>query len=147
MVDSCPSINVRPIDPVTNLNLVLANTASKPLHKYQTNCLIACALACCCVPYTLAHPSAEWNLPSDSSSTFNMTPWMISPLHASATSRSHMHVILNQPRVISCRSTHPLGMRYVLPRHRIRTPSTITLLHRCRRSSPSSLSVELLSPI
>jgi hypothetical protein len=53
--------------------------------------------------------------------------------------------ILNQPRAIACRSTHPLGMRHVFSRHRIRTASTLTLLHHCRRSSPTSVSVGLSS--
>jgi hypothetical protein len=118
---------------ITNLNLVLANTASPSPHTCQTTCMTACVLVCCRVPcfrtprryyriehpqawprspetcthtisgptadnhqsfstdaefhassgplssspdpYTVAPPSAEWNLPSDSSSTFNTTPW------------------------------------------------------------------------
>jgi hypothetical protein len=54
--------------------------------------------------------------------------------------------VSNQSRVIACRSTHPLGMRHVFPRHRIRTASVLTLLRHCRRSSPSSVSVRLSSP-
>jgi hypothetical protein len=54
--------------------------------------------------------------------------------------------VLNQPRAIACRSTHPSGMRHVFPCHRIRIASALTLLRRCRRSSPSSVSVRLSSP-
>lgn len=35
MADSCPSLQTVLIDPVTNLNLVPANTASAPLHTCQ----------------------------------------------------------------------------------------------------------------
>jgi hypothetical protein len=41
---------------VTNFNLVLANTASAPLHTCQTNCMTAYALVCCCIP-CLPHAS------------------------------------------------------------------------------------------
>jgi hypothetical protein len=54
--------------------------------------------------------------------------------------------VLNQPRAIACRSSHPSGMRHVFPRYRIWTSSALTLLRRCHRSSPSSASVRLSSP-
>jgi hypothetical protein len=38
-----------PIDLVTDFNLVLANTASAPMHTGQTNCPTAYALVCHCV--------------------------------------------------------------------------------------------------
>jgi hypothetical protein len=42
--------------------------------------------------------------------------------------------VLNQPRATACRSTHPLGMHHVFPRHKIRTTSALTLVRHCRRS-------------
>lgn len=57
MADSClsPDASIS-IDPVTNLNPILANTASAPLHTHLTTCLTACALVCRRVP-CLPHAS------------------------------------------------------------------------------------------
>jgi hypothetical protein len=41
------------IDPITNLNLVLANTATAHLHTRQTTCPTSSALVRCCVPCLL----------------------------------------------------------------------------------------------
>ena len=58
MADSCLSPDASmSIDSVTNLNPILANTASAPLHTYLTTCLTACALVCHCVP-CLPHASS-----------------------------------------------------------------------------------------
>jgi hypothetical protein len=76
-----------------------------------------------------------------------MTPrWRISQPRAMSTSSFHVCIVLNQFRAIACQSTHPLGMHHVFPHHRIRTPSTITLLQCCHQTSQSSVSVRLSSP-
>jgi hypothetical protein len=78
MANSCPHLTSNPIDLVTNLNLVLANTASTPMHICQTNCLTACALVCRCVPCV---PHALSLLPRRTSAILAKISWVAYPHH------------------------------------------------------------------
>jgi hypothetical protein len=66
------------IDPVTNFNLVLANTASAPLHTCQTNYPTAYALVCRCVP-CLPHTSPL--SPRRASAILPKISWVVYPHH------------------------------------------------------------------
>ena len=77
-----------PIDPVTNLNLVLANTVSAPLHTHQTTRPTTCALVCCCVT-CLPHTSSL--SPRRASAILAKISWGAHPHHLRPHCRSISH--------------------------------------------------------
>lgn len=106
---------------------------STPAHM-SSHCLTAYALVCCrvsCLPHTSP-----------------LLPRRASAILAEIYRVAYRHHLRPHCRSIShtrpmSSSTHPSGMRHVLPRHRIRTPSALTLLRRCHRSSPSSVPTDI----
>ena len=91
MADSClsPDASIS-IDPVTNLNPILANTASAPLHTYLTTCLTACALVCRRVPCL---PHASPLSPRRASAILAKIYWVANPHHL----RPHCRPISQYP--------------------------------------------------
>jgi hypothetical protein len=76
------------IDPITNLNLVLANTATTPLHTRQTTCPTSSALVCCCVPCL---PYASSLSPRRSSAILSKIYRVANPRHLRPHCRSISH--------------------------------------------------------
>jgi hypothetical protein len=119
-----------PIDPVTNFNLVLANTASAPVHTCQSNCLTAYALVCRCIP-CLSHTS-----PLFSCQAFAI----LTKIHRVANPH-HLRPHCRQPYVISdrCRVPRIPQTLYIPVRANLLLafPLTRLRLSGCLRRSPS----------
>ena len=118
-----------PIDLVTNLNPILVNTASAPLHTHLTTCLTACALVCRCVPCL---PHASPLLPRRASAILAKISWVANPRHLRPHCRQPS-VIPDRcrvPRISRTLTSSPTNVLLAFPLTRLRLSASL-------RHSPS----------
>jgi hypothetical protein len=117
------------IDSITNLNLVLANTATAPLHTRQTTCPTSSALVRCCVPCL---PHASPLSPRRASAILAKISWVAYPHHLRPHYRSISRTPTDAEFHASLRPCAPVRANVLLA-----FPLTRLRLSACLRRSPS----------